>query len=78
VKKPVRQQEDGCHDTTPHNKTSHVKQTTRISVVMEQCLSFFSSSVMEAIKKGIMAENFFFYKSKFDNLAIGKEFGIVL
>jgi hypothetical protein len=28
--------EDGCHDnTTPRNKTNHVKQTTRISVVLE-------------------------------------------
>jgi hypothetical protein len=45
---------------------------------MEQCLSFFSSSVMKPNKKGIMFEKFFFFKSKFDNLAIGKEFGIVL
>jgi hypothetical protein len=45
---------------------------------MEQCLSFFSSSVMKPNKKRIMVEKILFYKSKFDNLAIGKEFGIVL
>ena len=57
--------EDSCRDNiTPRNKTSHVKQTTRLSVVMEQCLSFFSSSVMKPNKKGIMAEKMFFYKSK--------------
>ncbi len=46
--------------------------------LMERCLSFFSSSVMKPNKKGIMVEKFFFNKSKFDYLAIGKEFGIVL
>jgi hypothetical protein len=38
--------------------------------LMERCLSFFSSSVMETNKKGIMVENFFFYQSKFDNFAM--------
>ena len=33
---------------------------------------------MKPNKKGIMVEKFFFNKSKFDYLAIGKEFGIVL
>ncbi len=33
---------------------------------------------MKPNEKGIMVENFFFYKSKFDNLAIQKEFGIAL
>jgi hypothetical protein len=33
---------------------------------------------MKPNKKGIMVEQLFFYKSKIDNLAIGKEFGIVL
>ena len=118
--------EDGCHhNTAPNKKTIHVKQTTRLSVVieaeffqhftarlcfknwqhwalstissiwhlsvggydwvqfllqglMERSLSFFSSSVMKPIKKGIMVEKFFFYKSKFDYLAIRKEFCIVL
>jgi hypothetical protein len=45
---------------------------------MERCLSFFSSSVTKPNKKGIMVEKFFFYNSKFDNLAIRKEFGIAL
>jgi hypothetical protein len=45
--------------------------------LMERCL-FFSSSVMKQNKKGIMVETIVFTKSKFDNLAIGKEFGIVL
>jgi hypothetical protein len=33
---------------------------------------------MKQNKKGIMVETIVFTKSKFDNLAIGKEFGIVL
>jgi hypothetical protein len=33
---------------------------------------------MKTNKKGILVEKIFFIKSKFDNLAIGKEFGIVL
>ena len=45
---------------------------------MERYLSFFSSSVMKPNKKGIMVEKIVFTKSTFDNLAIEKEFGIVL
>ena len=46
--------------------------------LMGRCLSFFSSSVVKHNKKGIMVEKIVFTKSKFDNLAIGKEFGILL
>jgi hypothetical protein len=35
--------EDGCHhNTAPNNKTIHVKQTTRLSVVIEA--EFFNTS----------------------------------